>query len=259
MSFIRTLIFLLLTGEALLAQQIFFCKSVGADGKPVEPKTSWEMKSGSPITILFDGKKPFNCSVIYLFIDKMVAGNYEAYDSKAVSTEKTAMRLSYVYSFPESGNYSVYLINNSGERLVQGNLLVRISEKPIPEKQAIEKNPKVTQTEKNIFDAEILFCEKVVDNKPVSLKESVSLKSGGNITVFIKGKEAFNSNFLTVHIYKKKGNSLEDLIQTKKFKSGPTYQKIYFKYKFDSPGEYRFAVYDEVESIIKSASIFVTQ
>lgn len=254
MSLIRTLVFLLIAGKVIFAQQIFFCKSVGADGKPVEHKTNWDMKSGSPVTILFDGNKPFNSSVVYLFIDRMVAGNYEAYDSKAVSTEKTGKQLSYVYYFTESGNYSIYLINNSGERLVQGNVIIRISEKPAPPKE-----PQVTPEEKNIFSAEILFCEKVTANKPVNIKESVSLKAGGDIVVYIRSSEAFNTNSLTIHIYRKKGNSIEDLLQTKKFKTGPAWQNIYFKYKFDSPGEYRFAVYDEVENIIKSSSIFVTQ
>lgn len=254
MSFIRTLVFILFTGRLLFAQQIYFCKSVSTDGKPVEQKTSWEIKSGSLISILFDNAKPLSSPTVYMFIDRMAAGNYEAYDSKAISTNKTDRSLIYTYSFTESGNYSVYFINNSGERLAQGSLTVRITAKP-----AVEKAPKVTEAEKIILNSEIVFCEKVVDNKPVNVKEKVSLKTGGAVTVFIKGDEPFNTNSLIIHIYRKKNISSEDLVQTKKFKTQPSWRNTFFRYKFDSPGEYKFSVYDEFENIIKSASVLVTQ
>lgn len=255
MSIVRTLIFILLAGKAIFAQQIFFCKSVDTDGKPVEHRTNWEIKTGSPITILFSGGKPINSNVVYLFIDKMSAGNYEAYDSKALSTEKNSSSISYQYNFTESGNYSIYFINNSGERLVQGIVIVRITEKPVQP----AKIPVVENAERQILDAQIIFCEKVVSNKPVNVKESVSLKNGGTVTLLVQSSQPFNTRVLNVHIYKKKSNSLDDLVQTKKFAVKPSYLRTFFTYKFDSPGEYRFAIYDEVENIIKSASIFVTQ
>ncbi len=255
MSIARTLIFILLAGKAIFAQQIFFCKSVGPDGKPIDHKNSWEIKAGSPITILYNSTKPISSSTVYLFIDRLVAGNYEAFDSKALSAEKTASSISYQYNFAESGNYSVYFINNSGERLVQGILIVRISEKPLQQ----PKIPAPEKPENQIFDAQIIFCEKVVSNKPVNIKESVSLRGGGSVTLFVQSSQPFNTRVLNVHIYKKKSDSLDDLIQTKKFGVKPSYLRTFFTYKFDSPGEYRFAIYDEVENIIKSASILVTQ
>lgn len=257
MSFLRTLVFIFFVGKLLFAQQIYFCKSVGADGKPVEQKSNWEIRTGSSISILLDNTKPFNSSMIYMFIDRMLAGNYEAYDSKAISTDKSSIRLTYSYGFTESGNYSVYFINNSGERLAQASVTVRITQKPA----APETTPPVpvVQNDNAILNSEIIFCEKVVADKPVNIKEAVSLKTGGNITVFIQSENPFNTSTLVVHIYKKKNNSFDDLIQTKKFKTQASYRKTYFRYKFESPGEYRFSVYDEFENIIKSASVLVTQ
>lgn len=254
MSFLRTLVFIFFAGRLLFAQQIYFCKSVSTDGKPVEQKTNWEIKSGSAISILFDNSKPFNTTMVYLFIDRMTAGNYEAYDSKAISIERTDRRVAYSYNFTESGNYSVYFINNSGERLVQSTLIVRITARPF-----VEKEPKIIETEKANINSEIVFCEKVSNNKPVNIKENVSLKLGGTVTVFIKANEPFNTNSLVVHIYKKKNNLIDNLIQTKKFKTQPSWRNIFFKYKFDSSGEYKFSVYDEFENIIKSDSVLVTQ
>jgi hypothetical protein len=254
MSFLRTLVFIFFAGKLLFAQQIYFCKSVSTDGKPIEQKNSWEIKSGSVISILLDNTKPISSSTVYMFIDRMAAGNYEAYDSKAVSAEKTDRRLIYAYSFTESGNYSVYFINNSGERLAQGTLTVRITAKP-----AVEKAPPTIEAEKTTYNSEIIFCEKVTNNKPVNVKERVSLKAGGAVTVFIRNEEAFNTGILVVHIHKRKNNSFDDLIQTKKFKIQANSLKTFFGYKFDSPGEYKFSVYDEYENFIKSASVLVTQ
>lgn len=254
MSFIRILVFVLFTGGVLSAQQIYLCKSVTPEGKPVEHKVSWEIKSGSPLFILLDNTQPFKSSMIYLFIDRMMAGNYEAYDSKAISTDKNKNWVSYSYNFIESGNYSIYYINNSGERIAASKLTVRITERP-----PIEKIKKEPVTENAIFNTEILFCEKVVSNKPVNIKESASMKTGGNIVVFIKSEEIFNTSTLVVHVYKKKGNLTEDLIQTKKFKAQANWRNIFFKYKFDSPGEYKFSVYDEFENLIKTAPFLVSQ
>ncbi len=254
MSVIRILVFIFFTGGVLFAQQVHFCKSVTASGKPVEQKVNWEIKSSSAVFILLDNTQPFKSSMIYLFIDRMMGGNYEAYDSKAVSTDKEKNWISYSYNFTESGNYSVYFINNSGERIASNKLTVKITERP-----PVEKTVKEPDIQNVVFNTDILFCEKVASNKPVNIKESVSLRAGGNIIVFIKSDETFNTGTLVVHIYKKKGSLSEDLIQTKKFKTQASWRNMFFRYKFDSPGEYKFSVYDEFENIIKSAGFFVTQ
>lgn len=199
MSFLKALVFIFFAGSVIVAQQISFCKSVSAEGKPVEQKSVWELKSGSAITILFDNSKPIESSMVYMFIDRMVAGNYEAYDSKAISTEKSKKTITYAYSFTESGNYSVYFINNSGQRLAQGQVTVRISEK-----RPVEKAPAEVPTEKAVLNTDIVFCEKVVSNKPVNPNVTFSLKNGGNVTIYIKSEEPFNTNSIIVHIYKKK-------------------------------------------------------
>ena len=254
MSVIRILVFIIFTGGVLFAQQVHFCKSVNSSGKPIEQKVNWEIKSGSAVFILLDNTQPFKSSMVYLFIDRMMGGNYEAYDSKAISTDKNKNWISYSYNFTESGNYSVYFINNSGERIASNKLTVKITERP-----PVEKVIKEPVTENIIFNTDIVFCEKVVSDKPVNIKETVSLKTGGNIVVFITSEGTFNTGTLVVHIYKKKGSLTEDLIQTKKFKTQASYRKTFFKYKFDSPGEYKFSVYDEFENLIKSAGFFVTQ
>jgi hypothetical protein len=192
--------------------------------------------------------------MVYLFIDRMMAGNYEAYDSKAISTDNNKNWISYSYNFTESGNYSVYFINNSGERLANNKLIVKTTTKP-----PVEKTTKELLANAVIFNTEVLFCEKVVSNKPLNIKESISMKNGGSIVVFIKSDETFKTSLLVVHIYKKKGNLAEDLIQTKKFKAQASWQNMFFKYKFESPGEYKFAVYDEFENVIKTAGFLVTQ
>lgn len=254
MSFIRILVFMFFTGGVSFAQQVYFCKSVTPEGKPVEHKINWEIKSGSAVFILLDNAQPFKSSMVYLFIDRMVAGNYEAYDSKAISTDKNKNWVSYSYNFNESGNYSVYFISNSGERLANNKVTVKATERA-----PIEKPVKELKTENLIFNTDIVFCEKVISNKPVNVKESVSVKNGGNVVVFIKSDETFNTSMLVVHIYKKKGNISEDLIQTKKFKTQANWRNIFFKYKFESPGEYKFSVYDEFENLIKTAGFLVTQ
>jgi hypothetical protein len=254
MSFIRILVFIFFTGRILFAQQIYFCKSVNPDGKPVEHKLNWEIKGNTALFILLENTQLFKNSMIYLFIDRMVAGNYEAYDSKAILTDNNKNWVSYSYNFKESGNYSIYFINNSGERLASNKLTVRVTAK-----QVVENIAKEPGAENIIFNTDIVFCEKVTANKPVNLKETVSLKNGGNIVVFIKSENTFNTNTLIVHIYKKKGNLTEDLIQTKKFKTEASWRNIFFKYKFESPGEYKFSVYDEFENLIKSAGFLVTQ
>ncbi len=254
MSLFRVLIFILFAGSITFAQQIYFCKSVSPDGRPVEANTNWQIKSGTPITIFLDYKKPVNSSMVYMFIDRMVGGNFEAYDSKAIPSGKETGRVLYAYPFSESGNYSVYFINNSGVRMALANVTVKITEKPAEEKPAPEN-----QAYRSPFSTNIVFCEKVTGNKPVNVKKSVSIKNGASITVFIKSDEAFNTNMLIVHIYKRKSNTLEDLLQTKKFKTQANWSNTYFKYKFDSPGEYKFSVYDEFENLMKSESILVTQ
>jgi len=254
MSFIRTLVFILFAGKIIFAQQVYFCKSVTPDGKPVEHKTNWEVKSATPVVVLLDYKKQINSSMVYLFVDRKSGNDYEAYDSKAVSADKNASTIIQPYNFKESGNYLLYFINNSGERLAQGNLIVKVTEKPVVENIKQEEMPEAV-----ILKAEIIFCEKIVSNKPVNIKESVSLKNGGNITVFIKSDNVFNANSLTVNIYRKKNISVEEMLETKKFKVQPSWRNIFFKYKFEIPGVYKFSVYDEFNNIMKSESIIVNQ
>ena len=254
MFFKKVAAFVIIFCGSILPQQIHFCQSVNAAGKPIDSRNNWELKKGAPVCILFDYAKPINSSMVYMFVDRMMNGNYEAYDSKAISADKNKTWISYSYSFTESGKYDVYFINNSGERLAQNKITIKVSDTPPVENPAVKK-----EDDRKILTTDIIFCDNVVSNKPINVKESVSLKAGGTITVYIRSQETFNTNKLIVHIYKKTSSVIEDLVQTKKFKAQTNWRNIFFKYKFDSPGEYKFSVYDELENIIKSATFIVTQ
>lgn len=68
-----------------------------------------------------------------------------------------------------------------------------------------------------------------------------------------------NSTKLLVDIWKKENSKFDydKFVESKKFEMDPTWPDVFFRYKFKEPGEYKIAIYNSNEVLIKSGYIRV--
>lgn len=236
------------------AQQLYFCKTHTTDGKPIDAQIEWTIKPwGETLEVLFDNEgKTIDGSYAYIFIDREVNGKYEPFDSKAVKLKYGSTWISYAFKFVELGRYKAYFINSNQDTLGSERLTLKLEES-------------FGTTSKKLssiyYDRiRLVFCERVIAGRIINEKSYVSMsKDGGNVHVYLISKTPLNSNKLVVDIWKQKENSFdyEQYIESKKYAMLPSWPDVFFRYRFKTPGNYKVAVYNSDEVLIKSGFIKV--
>lgn len=247
-------IYLILTSFGF-AQEIYFCESYTEDGEPIGAVNKLPIKPyGTAIYILFDNEnKSISDNVLYVFIDKLLDGSFRPYESKTINVEKNKAWAVTNFEFKETGNYQIYVMNNSQKKLAGGKLEVFFTEK-------------TEDPSKKISNVQIsgkyglIFCEMVIKGKPLNIINDLSISRNlGQVTIYIDHHSPFNFEKFSIKVWKQNNINFQfdDLVDSKKYKLLPIWSDVYFKYKFNSTGNYKIDVFSESGSLFASNIISV--
>ncbi|MDZ7764040.1 MAG: hypothetical protein U5K00_06385 [Melioribacteraceae bacterium] len=75
----------------------------------------------------------------------------------------------------------------------------------------------------------------------------MSMSKYDSVTVYIEHREALESSRLMVDIWEKPTGAVDydKFVESKKYRTNPSWDYVFFHYKFDNPGNYKFNVYNE--------------
>lgn len=244
------IIFSLFSFSVLSAQQIYFTESYTEKGDPIGAKNIWSVKPwGTSIFILLDNEgKPFQGNLVYLFIDKKSDDAFQPYDSKAVNVDHKKNWAAVNQKFTQPGEYEIYFINLSQEIITTEKLTLNYP----------EDIGKLNRDVNSLYydNCKLVFCERVlVGDKPFNLKNSISISNyGSNIIVHLNNQKPLKTSKLLVDVWKKKNRSYEydEFVESKKYQLNPDWNDAYFRYTFAEPGEYKFSIYNEKETLIRA-------
>ncbi len=249
------ILIILLVAASAEAQEIYFANSYTESGEPVDATLDFKIKPwGSQIYILFknDGK-PIGDPLLYLFVDKLRGEEYKPFDSRVLNIDKNATWAVYNYEFKDPGEYEVYFMNSNQTRLATAKLKVELEDRYVEGFSV--------QSSRYYEGAKLVFCEAVVNGKPLNVLQSVSIKkSGGSVWVYLNNFDALNTDTLFVQLWKDDNGDgdFEKFVQSKKYKIDPAWSDTFFKYVFNKPGIYDIKIFDSNEIMIASKNIRIT-
>lgn len=252
--FYKIAILLLISLSSVFSQELYVCESYTEDGSPVGVQNQFEIKPyGTAVYVLLDNEKEFNDPLLYLFIDKLIDGKFTPFESKTISIKITDTWAVTSFEFKEEGIYEIYFLNSSQNRLATTKISTQFS---------IEfSDQTITASSNTITDGDFIFCELVINGKPVNAFNTLSLsRTAGQAFIYLNNNTPFNLGKLKVQVWKRKENdsSYEELVDTKKFKILPEWNDTFFKYIFTNIGEFKIDVLDSTDSFISSNIITVT-
>lgn len=220
-------------------------------GVPLDIIYSQNIVVNQTICILLDaGNQNISGSSVTLSIDKKSGDSKVNQFSKVYSVERGKNWLATSFKFAKEGIYEIYFSDNKQNRLAYTILSVGHYQikTEVPAPTVKYQNP------------EIFFCENVQSNQPINLKQRISLRlNEGSIYIYLKDDQPLNTNQIRANFMRKTGNSSEysEFIAIKKYQIERNWANVYFKFKFEKPGEYKISIYDEKEILIKTGYITV--
>jgi hypothetical protein len=108
--------------------------------------------------------------------------------------------------------------------------------------------------------SEVIFCEDVVDGKPVNASSTFTIgENGGYVQVQVDNAgRKLKTTTIIADVWKKSSSGEYDkFIETKKYTIEPTWDAPYFKYTFYKAGKYKLAIYNEDEVYINSGYVTI--
>ncbi|MCF8261920.1 MAG: hypothetical protein K9J12_14165 [Melioribacteraceae bacterium] len=244
------------TSNFIHAQELFFAANHDKNGNPIVSQTIWEMKPwGVTIDIVYNnGESNFNFDNLYLYIDKLGGDDFVPFDSKALTVNKRTNWISYLYEFKEEGTYNVLLRSSDQRILAEKELTIKIAERFV--------SSEFSHFNFYYRDLKMYFCDWVINEKPVNVREEISLyKDRGKVVVYLKQKNPLMTDTLIVDVWRQNENSndFDEFIQTKRFGLEPQWPDAFFKYRFRKPGEYKIAVYSDNSKLMHEKRLKVVK
>jgi hypothetical protein len=229
------------------------------DGTPVGPTNQLKIKPwGTVIYILLDNnKKPFNEPILNIFVDKKNGDKYSPFESKTIEVKTKSTWAVTNFEFKEAGTYQVYFLNAAQKKIAVNMLKVSFSEGVI---SGSNPNPN-TNVSYSEGSTEMLFCQMVIDDKPINPFDHLSIsRTGGRAIIFLNNSSPFNTDALTMQVWKKTSldSDYGQLVTKKRYQLLPEWNETFIKYKFQQPGEYKFDIYNKDDNLISSNRIVVT-
>jgi len=242
---------------SIQAQQIYFCKSHTENGTPVDARNVWSIKPwGSLIYILFDNEgNTFDSQLNYMFIDRYIDREYRPWDSKAINVQDSATWFAYNYKFTEPGKYRVYVVDQNKKELASEIVTIQIESDYVNNRQGTN----------SLYydDTKIKFCERVIAGQPINAfnKFSLSKLDSNTVTVFVNTRDAIETSVIVVDVWEKPSRSIEydKFIGSKKYALTPSWDYVFFKYKFEKSGYYKFNIYNENEVLITAGYLEIVK
>lgn len=247
--YLHALLFLLFLSE-IFSQEIIFCKAVNENGDPIGIISNRKVETNNKIFILIKNNNKSEQQGMNLLIEKINNNIKQSIFSSTIKFSNLKNWAAYDYSFNQEGTYSVSLINDKGKNLSTVFLLVEDF-----------KNNFIGINDYEVFpNSRIIFCEKVIGNKPINIIDKISLRfKSGEVFIYFINNRPLNTNIIQVRIWKKKNINApyEDFVDFKKFKIEPDWYDTYFKYQFQSDGYYRVDIFNDKDLLLKRAYIIV--
>lgn len=247
--YLHALLFLLFLSE-IFSQEIIFCKAVNENGDPIGIIANRKVETNNKIFILIKNNNKSEQQGMNLLIEKIDNNIKQSIFSSTIKFSNLKNWAAYDYSFNQEGTYSVSLINDKQEIISKAFLLVENS-----------KNSFIGINDYEVFpNSRIIFCEKVIGNKPINIIDKISLRfKSGEVFIYFINNRPLNTNIIQVRIWKKKNINApyEDFVDFKKFKIEPDWYDTYFKYQFQSDGYYRVDIFNDKDLLLKRAYIIV--
>lgn len=254
-KFLKILIYFFLLSNLSIAQELYVCESYTENGTPVGPLNKLDIKPyGTAVYILLDNNKEFKDTFLYLFIDKLIDGKFTPFDSKTLNVKKDAKWAVTSFEFKEEGNYELYFLNSSQNRLATNKIEVHFSEE--------FKDHIISPSSYSFENDNFTFCELVINGKPINPFNKLSLThSAGQAYIYINNHVPLGVERIIVNVWKrsKTDKNYEELVDTKKYKILPEWNDTFFKYIFSSIGDFKIDVFDPNENLISSNILTVTK
>lgn len=231
-----------------LSQTIYPCKTHTREGEPIDYQLEWNISPrGEYISILFSNdEKPFGEELLYLLIDKKSNDSYIPFDSKVISIDSSSTWAAQNYRLSEPGEFLIYFTDSSQKRLAQ-------------QKISVDYRATFSYSSNDITDiyydnCQMLFCERVIAGQTFKVRNDLYLKNGrATIYIYLNNFKSLRTTRLSVMIWRKEPRdfSFNEFVDSKKYKIDPLWPDTFFKYQFNEPGEYKIAVYNDKDALIK--------
>jgi hypothetical protein len=254
LKLLKSFLFLLVFTNISLTQDLYLCESYTEDGTPIGPINRLEIKPyGTAIYVLLDYQKEFDDPILYLFVDKFTDGKFTAFDSKTISIKEDETWAVTSFEFKEQGTYEVYFLNSKHSRLASNKVEIFFSEE--------YGGQPFTPTISSYNDSQLIFCELVINGKPINPFNTLSLsRSGGQAFIYYKNYIPFGIEVIKAQFWKRSStnSNYEELVESKKYKILPEWNDTYIKYHFKNIGEYKIDIFDNNDNFISSNIITIT-
>lgn len=236
-----------------LSQEIFLCESYSEDGIPVGPLNKIEIKPyGTAVYVLINNEEKFSDPLLYMFIDKLNDDKYVPFDSKTLNIDINKHWAVTNFEFKEPGSYEIYFLNTSQKRLATTKVKTFF---------AIENRNQVISTEfQSAGDCEFVFCELVINGKPVNKFNSISLSNfGGQVFIYLNNFVPFGIEKIIIQVWKRsiENRNYEELLDSKKFRILPDWSDTFFRYIFTQIGDFKIDIFDDQNNFIASNTITI--
>lgn len=245
------LIIALLFRKEIYSQEIIFCKGITENGEPISIISNRKLELKQKIYILLRVKNNFSENICYLNIKSHDDHNQNNIFNTLIYLDKNKNWTAYNYQFTQAGSYEISFINFNGKKIASAFLLV----------SSPENKNFIGISEHEIYpNIKIIFCDKIKDNKPINIREKISIKNhSGETYIYLISNRPLNSEILLVRIWKKKNikSFYDEFVDSKKYNIQSDWYDTYFKYRFTSPGEYKIDFYNDKDLLIRTAYITV--
>ncbi len=241
-----SLFMFLLLGSVVIGQELFVCENYTEDGTPVDVMEKVKIRPGGEHHyLLLKDKKIIDGSMVYLFIDKFVNGNFEPFESNPIHLDREKNWLVYEYFFREEGRYKINIVSSSNKLLASKRVNVTVEEEYL--------EPQDTYYETTYSTRKIKFAEAILGGKPANIVSSLKLQRENNVVfIYLDNRAPLHTTRIRVEIERDNdGNKdFEEKVTTKKYKVQPDWKDTYFRYEFDKAGIYKFTVFNELDLMI---------
>ena len=238
---------------ALLAPQlsagqgkIYFCSNYTSTGQPSGTSYSWEIRpEGGKISLLYaNDSANIGSTVLYIYIDRHFDGEYLPVATKRIVAEKSRNWAAYDHIFDSPGNYRVTFADASKKVLASGHCSI-----------VLKRNGLTSQY---YSGATMSFCADTgYDGRCTEPLFTFSIEAGGGYgNVVVEHASELSTTSLIFDIYR--GEDFSEFLESKTISVSSNSKVASFQYTFNSPGVYKFKVYNKDEVFITSAVAVVT-
>ena len=189
--FFSTIIILFIS-SIFYAQDVYVCESYSESGPPIGVMNKFEIQPyGKAVYILIDNEKSFDDPLLYMFVDKLADNKFIPFDSKTITVDETNTWAVSNFEFSEPGIYEIYFLNSSQNRLASIQIETYYADE--------FNNPIVSPSYSYDGDCELLFCELVINGKPVNQFSTISLSNfGGQVFIYLNNRSSLH--LVSVHM-----------------------------------------------------------